>query len=191
MPKLKLRPHDIAFDKLKHDLFERRYEICTAAKGIIERVIRTGTERPIDDLELLAMRIKLDEGRFFFPPKPVALFETIDQLTTQHEVARMSWERDNDNDAIRVRQGDVMGDAIAKLSEIHRQFPKLMQAKWSSRNLPHRIGTSCSRLQWHMTLLSPTALPLKGRSERGQLGDGCSSLGVELSKICRSCIMAA
>jgi hypothetical protein len=120
---------DIAFDKLKHDLFERRYEIYTAAKGIMECVIRTGTERPIDDLELLAMRIKLDEGRFFFPPKPVALFETIDQLTMQHEVARMSLERDNDNDAIRVRQGDAMGDAIAKLSEIHRQFPKLMQAE--------------------------------------------------------------
>lgn len=131
---------DIAFDKLKHDLFERRYEIHTAAKGIMERVIRTGTERPIDDFELLAMRIKLGEGRFFFPPKPVALFETIDQLTTQHEVARMSWERDNDNDAIRVRQGELMGDAIAKLSEIHRQFPKLMQAEmeFSQLTVPDR-----------------------------------------------------
>jgi len=118
---------DIAFDKLKHDLFERRYEVYTAAKGIMERVIRTGTDRPIDDLELLAMRIKLDEGRFFFPPKRVALFDMIDQLTTQHEVARMSWVRDNDDDAIRVKQGDVMGDAITKLSEIHRHFPKLMQ----------------------------------------------------------------
>ena len=58
----------------------------------MERVIRTGAdERPIDDHELMDMRIKLDEGRFFFPPKPVALFEMIDQLTTQHEVARLSW----------------------------------------------------------------------------------------------------
>jgi|SRR5665213_1221691 len=31
---------DIAFDGLKHDLFEKRYEIYTAAKGIMERVIR-------------------------------------------------------------------------------------------------------------------------------------------------------
>jgi hypothetical protein len=65
---------DIAFDKLKYDLFRQRYEIYTAAKGIMERVIRTGTERPIDDYELLNMRIKLDEGRFFFPAKEVLLF---------------------------------------------------------------------------------------------------------------------
>src|ERR1700733_136607 len=78
---------DIALDKLKHDLFEKRYAIYTAAKGIMERVIRTGAdERPIDDHELMDMRIKLDEGCFFFPPKLVTLFEMIDQLTAQHEV---------------------------------------------------------------------------------------------------------
>jgi hypothetical protein len=132
---------DIAFDKLKHDLFERRYAIYTAAKRIMERVIQTGAdERPIDDHELMDMRIKLDEGRFFFPPMPVALFEMIDQLTTQHEVARLSWLRDNDNDANRVRQGDVMGDAITKLSEIHRQFPALMQEEmaFSQLTVPDR-----------------------------------------------------
>jgi hypothetical protein len=118
---------DIAFDKLKHDLFEKRYEIYVAAKGIMERVIRAGTERPINDFELLNMRIKLDEGRFFFPPKSVALFEIIDRLTTQHEVARLRWERENDNDVVRVEQGDVMADAIQKISNIHREFPGLMQ----------------------------------------------------------------
>jgi hypothetical protein len=106
---------DIAFDKLKHDLFQKRYEIYTAAKGVMERVIQTGTERPIDDYELLSMRIKLDEGRFFFPEKPMALFVRIEELTTQHEVARQ------------LRQGDKMADAIEKLSEIYRQFPTLMQ----------------------------------------------------------------
>jgi hypothetical protein len=130
---------DIAFDKLKHDLFERRYEVYTAAKGIMERVIRTGAERPIDDLELLAMRIKLDEGRFFFPPKLVALFDMIDQLTTRHEVARMAWKRDNKIDEIRYKQADVMGDAITKLSEIHRQFVKLMQEEMEFSQLTNQV----------------------------------------------------
>jgi hypothetical protein len=131
-----LAQRDIAFDKLKHDLFEKRYAIYTAARCVMERVIRTGAdERPIDDHELMDMRVKLDEGRFFFPPKPVALFEMIDQLTTQHEVARLSWLRDNDNDANRVRQGDAMGDAVMKLSEIHRQFPVLMQAEMAFSEL--------------------------------------------------------
>jgi hypothetical protein len=33
---------DIAFDKLKHDLFKERCDVYTAAKGIMERIIRNG-----------------------------------------------------------------------------------------------------------------------------------------------------
>jgi len=117
---------DIALDKLKNDLFQQRYAVYTTAKGIMERVIRTGTERPIDDLVLLDMRIKLDEGRFFFPAEQVRLFERIEQLTKQHEVARQTSMQRNDDDETRVREGDVMADAVAKLSEIHGRFPELM-----------------------------------------------------------------
>jgi hypothetical protein len=60
---------DIAYDKLKYDLFRMRYDVYQAAKAAIERVIRTGTERPIIDEELLNLRIKMDEARFFFPPR--------------------------------------------------------------------------------------------------------------------------
>lgn len=111
---------EIAYDKLKHDLFDKRYEIYIAAKSAIERVIRTGTERAIDDRELLAMRIKMDESGFFFPAREVALLEAIDGLITQHEVARLTRERENAIDNIRVAQADIMGDAITKLSAIHR-----------------------------------------------------------------------
>jgi len=130
---------DIAFDKLKHDLFRQRYEIYTAAKEIMERIIWTGTDRPIDDNELLNMRIKLDEGRFFFPEKEVRLFEMIDQLTTQHEVARAKWLRFKDtDDHIRLQQSDVMADAVIRLSDIHRQFPELMKEEMEFSQLTAR-----------------------------------------------------
>jgi len=117
---------DIAYDKLKYDLFRMRYEIYQAAKTAMERVIRTGTERPVSDLELQSLRLKMDEARFFFPLREVAIFKTIDDLITQHEVARMVWKRFNDDDEIRITKGDIMADAISKLSEIHRNFLDLL-----------------------------------------------------------------
>jgi hypothetical protein len=51
----------------------------------------------------------------------------IDQAITQHEVARMAWLRDNDDDEIRLRTGDVMANAVIALSTAHRQFPALMK----------------------------------------------------------------
>jgi hypothetical protein len=41
---------DIAYDKLKHDLFDKRYEIYQAAKAVIEAVI--GKRSDIDDPKL-------------------------------------------------------------------------------------------------------------------------------------------
>jgi hypothetical protein len=116
---------DIAYDRLKYDLFRMRYEVYQAAKAAIERVINIA-DRPIGDQELLSLRLKMDEARFFFPLREVAIFNRIDDLITQHEVARAEWERFNDDDATRIRTGDTMGDAITKLSEIRRSLLDLL-----------------------------------------------------------------
>ena len=118
---------DIAYNKLRYDLFAERYAIYVAVKDMIERVIRTGTDRPVDDMELLAMRLKVEEATFFFPQEIVALFDGIDNLVTLHEVARASWTRDNEIDQIRLREADVMADAIRKLSEVRRKLPNLLK----------------------------------------------------------------
>jgi len=102
-----------------------RYEVYQAAKAAIERVINIA-DRPIGDQELLSLRLKMDEARFFFPLREVAIFNRIDDLITQHEVARAEWERFNDDDATRIRTGDTMGDAITKLSEIRRSLLDLL-----------------------------------------------------------------
>jgi hypothetical protein len=43
--------------------------------------------------------------------------------------------RHNDDDTIRVREGDVMADAITKLSDIHRRFPELMKEEMAFSQL--------------------------------------------------------
>lgn len=130
---------DIAYDKLKYDLFDKRYEIYLAAKFIIERITRTGRERPIADLELQEKRIKLDEARFFFPTKEVRLFESIDELATVHEVARAEWDRYNEDDNVRRQRGDVMARAVHNLMAVHRKLPELLKDElgFAQLTLPH------------------------------------------------------
>jgi hypothetical protein len=120
---------DIAYDRLKYDLFRMRYDVYQAAKEAIERVIRTGTERPVSDMELLNLRLKMDEARFFFAPQVLQLFENIDDLITQHEVSRASWSRFNDDDAVRFREGGIMADAITRLSDIHRHLAEALTSE--------------------------------------------------------------
>lgn len=59
---------DIALDKLKFDLFEKRYEIYSAAKTLIEKVIHVRSLDKCDPDEIRSLHVKIDESRFFFPP---------------------------------------------------------------------------------------------------------------------------
>lgn len=56
----------IALDKLKHDLFEKRYAIYLAAKQLIEYVIMQHDIDKVDSAKVRSLYIKLDEARFFF-----------------------------------------------------------------------------------------------------------------------------
>jgi hypothetical protein len=73
---------DIAYDKLKHDLFDQRYEIYVAAKRLIEAIFDAPLGDDIKrhtDPEIKRLRLKLDEARFFFPPDTRAYCETIEK----------------------------------------------------------------------------------------------------------------
>jgi hypothetical protein len=156
----------IAYDKLEHDLFDKRYEIYSAAKFIMERITRTGLqERPIEDMELLEKRIKMDEAQFFFPRQEVELFERIDALVTQHEVARMGWLRDNANDEIRRRTGDEMAWALEQLAAIHREFAKLMKDEMGFGQLTIDTGGS------HIDDSQATTSLNESRSAHARIGE--------------------
>ncbi len=86
---------DIAYDRLKYDLFKERFGIYVTAKHLIEKISGNGFPLGIHDPELRAMRIKLDEARFFFPPKETGLFSRIEILAAEHEGARSVMEKTN------------------------------------------------------------------------------------------------
>jgi hypothetical protein len=70
---------DIAADKLKADLFEKRYEIYVAAKALLTCAIKYGHEKLASE-KIVELKIKLDEARFFFPSDIQALAQTIETM---------------------------------------------------------------------------------------------------------------
>jgi hypothetical protein len=114
---------DIAFDKLKHDLFDKRYEIYTAAKKLIETIFN---QSPVNDAdpEIKKLRLKLDEARFFFPPDTRAFCEHIekqvyDVLVTSRAASGYSEDRPE-----RVQLRDQQATAEIALSNIYGELAK-------------------------------------------------------------------
>jgi hypothetical protein len=112
---------DIAYDRLKYDLFKERYGIYVAAKHLIEKISGNGFPLGIHDPELRAMRIRLDEARFFFPPRETRLFSHIETLAAEHEGARSVMEKTN-NETDRRKAEDM---ATEKLRELARAYETL------------------------------------------------------------------
>jgi hypothetical protein len=80
----------IAYDKLKHDLFEQRFEIYSAAKHLIEAILKASLSECgelILDAEIVRLQVKLGEARFFFAPDIRALCERIGKHVSMALVA--------------------------------------------------------------------------------------------------------
>jgi hypothetical protein len=118
---------DIAYDKLKHDLFDKRYEVYLTAKAMIEAVSKQNFVEGPGDPQFREMRVKLSEARFFFPAESVALFEKITNLATAHEVARASLALNRENQEFRTKQGDIAAKAVSELANIYGELPSLME----------------------------------------------------------------
>jgi hypothetical protein len=61
---------EIAYDKLKHDLFEKRYEVFIAAQELIWYALDPSSRLFVDP-EAQRLSLKLAEATFFFPPDTV------------------------------------------------------------------------------------------------------------------------
>ncbi len=114
---------EIAYDKLKHDLFQKRYEVYLAAKGVIEAIFN---QSPINvaDPKLKELRLKLDEARFFFPADTRSLCENIEKrvyaaMTADHAARGYSEDR-----VERMELRDKQSKAEIELANI---YPELAQ----------------------------------------------------------------
>ena len=114
---------DIAYDKLKHDLFEKRYEIYSAAKALIERILATS---PVNDAdpEIKRLRLKVDEARFFFPPDTRAFCERIEATVYKILVSSRAASGYSEDRPERMELRSQQSEAEIVLAKIYEELVK-------------------------------------------------------------------
>jgi hypothetical protein len=117
---------DIAYDKLKLELFEKRYAIYEAAKELIEYILQGNGGRVEDVAFMRKHYITLDEARFFFGPEIQILLTNVCKecdgyLVTIDEKDMMNPEVDPE--AWR-EMGKKVANKGAKLREMGVSLPK-------------------------------------------------------------------
>jgi hypothetical protein len=129
---------NIAYDRLKYDLFEKRYEVYDAAKRLIEAIF---AKTPIDvaDLTIRKLRLKLDEARFFFPTDTRTFCEYIEQqtyevLTVSHALQRVG-ESYGDRETLQEKQTK----AEIELAKLYEQLPKMFERDLGFEQLMRRV----------------------------------------------------
>lgn len=116
----------IAADKLKFDLFEKRYEVYRTALKMAEDVIAEGWKLDFDDLR--TQSIRLEEAKFFFDKE---ITDFLDKLCTQ---ALMCYKISSDathGAASKEQEAEENG----KLAGMYAWIPKIFEEALKFRQL--------------------------------------------------------
>jgi hypothetical protein len=129
---------DIAYDKLKWDLFGKRYEIYSVAGELIDHINSSTFDRPPGGPKIIGMLRKLDEARFFFPVEQASVFAAIGQLVERHEIAISSRNLNQDNEQVRIAAGESAAMASDALGKLRVQLPQFMEGELGFAQLTSR-----------------------------------------------------
>lgn len=116
---------DIAFDKLKFDLFERRYAIYSSLRNLIEHVVHANDLKDIDPRQIDAADTGIGEALFFFPENIHKLITEIRARITMFVVHLKRREDTNidDSDAWKEIADQLTEDTLTLLQH-HTELPE-------------------------------------------------------------------
>lgn len=127
---------DIAFDQLKFNLFQRRYEVYQATKELLEYIPFISDIEKSDANKLRTLAIKIDEARFYFSPE-VCQFLHDTRARCETFLTRLG-QRDLINVDDR-EQWSAMADALAKdqaaLRIIYQSLPEVFEKSLAFKQL--------------------------------------------------------
>ena len=84
---------DVAIEKLKVDLFDKRYSIYLSAKQLIEHLAAQTELEKVDHGKVRSLFVTLDEGRFFLPEGVRKFLDELHQ--TSNRLLKVLGERSN------------------------------------------------------------------------------------------------
>jgi hypothetical protein len=128
---------DIALDRLKFNLFKRRYEIYEATKNLLADVVVIH-DMKCDTTKIREFYIILDEARFYFPDDTCVLLREV------HNKCELMFtilgKRSNVNDESEEWRtlGDTLAASQTALKAIYAVLPDKFERDLRSPNLPNR-----------------------------------------------------
>jgi hypothetical protein len=115
---------EIALDSLKHNVFEQRYNIYSAAKSLIEEVLHSNDLQKTDSARIRELRVTLDEARFFFGAEIRAFLAEIDRTAENLlEGLALKWQFEGPDHPRWPEAMEKLGDASRKLSAMYAELP--------------------------------------------------------------------
>lgn len=127
---------DIALDKLKFDLFEKRYAIYSAAKQLLEQLALVSDIKKADSSTIRGLYVTLDEARFYFPLETRHFLSQITAASErflEHVVQREVMSID-DTDQWRVT-ADTLARDQAELRRFYASLPEKFETALAFRQL--------------------------------------------------------
>jgi molybdopterin converting factor small subunit len=127
---------DIALEKLKSDLFGKRYEIYVTTKKLLERIINNACFEKQDSMFIRDSFIKMDEARFFFGVRIRWYLSQIEK--TCNELFNLHAERNICNVDDRERWSglaDSLADKDALLQKFLRELPAKFEDELSFKKI--------------------------------------------------------
>jgi hypothetical protein len=136
---------EIAYEKLKLELFEKRYAIYVATKELIGSILQGKGGRVEDVAFVREHYIALDEARFFFEPEIQALLVNIHEECERHletvakkdmmnpQVDPNAWGEISKQAANQLAKLREMGEGLPKSFENALAFKQVTQLSPSNR----------------------------------------------------------
>lgn len=119
---------EIANDRLKYDLWARRYEIYSSAKSLIELVVSANDFDKIDHMKVRDLYVKIDESRFFFLPSLQQYLEALHKLTEDFLTLGAQRKTLLNDEAKWSLSADELARYSAQLREIYAELPRKFES---------------------------------------------------------------
>jgi hypothetical protein len=134
---------DIALDKLKFDLLQRRYEIYQAAKELLEYMPFVHDIEKSDSNKIRTLYVKMDEARFYFPPSICSLLDNIRRYCEEFFVHLAKRDRLNiDDREAWSAMAELLAADQATLRQIYAKLPETFETALKFEQLTTSSSTS-------------------------------------------------